>query len=211
MGKRLMLNESSTLIPSDLVDMKIGVLEESVIPVNEVVTTMASTIVMAVDEQIGEGRWFCYGRAHVAAYMEGYSGGIWLLWNKLYVVDVVLNHSQFLHVEIMSSGPKRHMSHSCGSFQKFMFDFALKDIGFIGPRFTWKHGVKLERLDRMKDSDPFEDNIERFSLEAKDIVGESVFQMVVKAFEGRSVDLGITYTVLVFTFEGGETEIIEPV
>ncbi|KAK8305267.1 hypothetical protein V6Z12_D03G050500 [Gossypium hirsutum] len=134
---------------------------------------------------------------------QGYSGGIWLLWNKLYVVDVVLNHSQFLHVEIMSSGisnlffltivygslckrlmhglwgqlcmldsnmvkqwifvgdwivlllddeyegPKRHMSHSCGSFQKFMFDFALKDIGFIGPRFTWKHGVKLERLDRM--------------------------------------------------------------
>lgn len=29
-------------------------------------------------------------------------------------------------------GPKRHVSHSCGSFQKFLFDFLLKDIGFVG-------------------------------------------------------------------------------
>lgn len=52
MKNRLMLNKFSTLIP-------MGVLVESMIPTNEIVSTMVSAIVMAVDEHIGEGRWFC--------------------------------------------------------------------------------------------------------------------------------------------------------
>lgn len=32
--------------------------------------------------------------------VQGYSGEIWLLWNEPFVVDVVSNNTQFLHVKI---------------------------------------------------------------------------------------------------------------
>ncbi|KAH1083972.1 hypothetical protein J1N35_023733 [Gossypium stocksii] len=35
---------------------------------------------------------------------RGYSGGIWLLWNEPFVVDIVSNNIQFLHVEIKDMG-----------------------------------------------------------------------------------------------------------
>lgn len=45
-------------------------------------------------------------------------------------------------------GPRRQVNHSCLRFQDFLFDYALADMGFIGPKFTWQRGITLERLDR---------------------------------------------------------------
>ncbi|WCJ40290.1 DNAse I-like superfamily protein [Euphorbia peplus] len=37
----------------------------------------------------------------------------------------------------------------CPNFQEFMSSMSLHDFGFTGPRFTWKRGLLLERLDRV--------------------------------------------------------------
>ncbi|PPS07617.1 hypothetical protein GOBAR_AA13042 [Gossypium barbadense] len=65
MGMNLMPNWYSTSIPPNVVDTRMDILEESMILVNEAITTMASAIAMVVYEQIGKGgneggsKWFC--------------------------------------------------------------------------------------------------------------------------------------------------------
>lgn len=39
-------------------------------------------------------------------------------------------------------------SRPCTFFQEFVNDYQLLDLGFLGPRFTWKRGVVSERLDK---------------------------------------------------------------
>ena len=36
----------------------------------------------------------------------------------------------------------------CKKFRAWIRDFNMKDMGFIGNRFTWKRGMVQERLDR---------------------------------------------------------------
>ena len=47
----------------------------------------------------------------------------------------------------------------CVLFQKFIFDYSLRDMGFRGPRFTWARGRLLERLDRVLCNMHFDPNI----------------------------------------------------
>lgn len=35
---------------------------------------------------------------------RGYLGGVWLLWNEPFVVEIVSNNSQFLHVKVKDTG-----------------------------------------------------------------------------------------------------------
>ena len=38
---------------------------------------------------------------------------------------------------------------SCTKFKKWVDDWSIMDLGFEGPKFTWSHGLVLERLDRL--------------------------------------------------------------
>ncbi|KAL4369698.1 hypothetical protein GQ457_05G025040 [Hibiscus cannabinus] len=39
-------------------------------------------------------------------------------------------------------------SRVCHHFNDFLFDFGMVDMGFIGPKYTWRRGSLFQRLDR---------------------------------------------------------------
>ncbi|KAI9111593.1 hypothetical protein K1719_017283 [Acacia pycnantha] len=99
---------------------------------------------------------------------EGYSGGIWCLWNpSIASISVLERHHQFIHLQV--NGTTGHSwtltvvyaSPSCISrrvlwdnlsrLAQSMGGYAhdLRDMGFAGPEFTWKRGMSEARLDRI--------------------------------------------------------------
>ncbi|KAI9070704.1 hypothetical protein K1719_047332 [Acacia pycnantha] len=102
---------------------------------------------------------------------EGYSGGIWCLWNpSIASISVLERHHQFIHLQVNAT--KGHSwtltvvyaSPSCISrrvlwdnlsrlaqsdFSRWVDTHDLRDMGFVGPEFTWKRGMSEARLDRI--------------------------------------------------------------
>ncbi|KAL4272914.1 hypothetical protein GQ457_13G010250 [Hibiscus cannabinus] len=100
---------------------------------------------------------------------HGFSGGIWVLWrntvklecgtarfvesataidpgsDKPWVVggdlNIICNSSE-------RAGGSLRRSGVCPRFNEFLFYSALVDMGFVGPKFTWRRGALFQRLDR---------------------------------------------------------------
>ena len=53
----------------------------------------------------------------------------------------------FLHGAEKCGGPSCN-SGGCKKFLSWIKDYNMKDMGFIGTKFTWKRGMTQERLDR---------------------------------------------------------------
>ncbi|KAL4348355.1 hypothetical protein GQ457_17G006980 [Hibiscus cannabinus] len=76
------------------------------------------------------------------------------LWNQLLAIDPGSSKSWLvggdLNVICNSSeraGGSLRRSGVCPRFTEFLFDSALVDMGFIGPKFTWRRGAIFQRLD----------------------------------------------------------------
>ncbi|XP_047943132.1 uncharacterized protein LOC125189963 [Salvia hispanica] len=141
-----------------------------------------------------------YQNAH-RVEATGFSGGIWLLWNDFWKVDIISTTTQFIHCRVWDQNetnflftavyahptPSRReelwhrlaelqidstlpwvllgdfnsivqSSERMGGstnrtgvnhqFVRWIINSRLMDLGFLGPRFTWKRGNLYERLDR---------------------------------------------------------------
>ncbi|KAK9016677.1 hypothetical protein V6N11_079172 [Hibiscus sabdariffa] len=53
-----------------------------------------------------------------------------------------------IHSPLERQGRVRHRAQACQYFCDFLLDSVLLDMGFKGPRFTWKRGTLSQRLDR---------------------------------------------------------------
>ncbi|KAI9099052.1 hypothetical protein K1719_024819 [Acacia pycnantha] len=103
-----------------------------------------------------------------------FSGGIWILWSSKVSLNILLNQVQFVHMEedldqiatnlsspwllagdfnaITNQDERRggasRRAHGCPLFNSFINSNGLIDMGFNGPRFTWRRGYLFMRLDR---------------------------------------------------------------
>lgn len=91
----------------------------------------------------------------IAVYGNSNPAGRKRLWEKLLVFASELygpwlvtdDFNAFLFSHEKMGGSQRG-SRPCSKFQHFVTNFNLIDLGFKGPKYTWKKGLVLERLDR---------------------------------------------------------------
>ncbi|KAK8655795.1 hypothetical protein V6N13_108361 [Hibiscus sabdariffa] len=86
------------------------------------------------------------------------------LWPQLLALMPTTNYpwilggdfNVILHSNERMGGAERHVE-TCSQFGQFISDVGLHDLGFQGPRYTWKRGTLHQRLDRCLSNDAWLD------------------------------------------------------
>ncbi|KAK8332631.1 hypothetical protein V6Z12_A10G151700 [Gossypium hirsutum] len=83
---------------------------------------------------------------------NGFSSGIWNLWNEIVSIDILAIHPQMVHMKVLNEservGAASQSRLGCKWFQTFLFDYKIRDLGYSCSQFTWSRGNLSQRLDK---------------------------------------------------------------
>ncbi|KAK5785567.1 hypothetical protein PVK06_040163 [Gossypium arboreum] len=84
---------------------------------------------------------------------NGFSNGIWTLWNEIVSIDILAIHPQMVHMKVLNEservGAASQSRLGCKWFQTFLFDYKIRDLGYSCSQFTWSRGNLSQRLDKV--------------------------------------------------------------